>query len=598
MYRIILFTIGSVQEYISNSRKTSDLHNASNSLSTLIIKVIDKITKKFGGKIILPVLGGETGRQQNSAHCPNYFIASYENDYLVGAELKKMALEEFSKGFVSELKGMKIDEKLISQIQRQLDHALDIYWCDLSFDDQPAKIIPKLFSQLEALKNSKFFESTNEPEGEKCNLCGVNNAIFYRANENGSFPYKRQKYYTYKEDESISGTSIYDLKDRLDRKKLTYTEKDITSVDFFIDVDCVKVLKGKNYLKAGECLCGVCFKKRYIKNEDSRILSLSDYALFDWLHGIDPQSVILSDPVINHNSQAVYELWRDPLTREGLLSKLQLDEDDKKYLLPPTLYCLYRMDIDDLGKRMRKEDYPRELSEIINQFFASLKDKFTHDKTVKIVYAGGDDLLALMSVERSFEFASSLHQLFKDQIKDKNYSDLTYSQGLFFAHHKSPFSEVLRLSGDKLVELKNRYINDTLPKNGTVISILTEGYSDQSVFFKNSKTMNLLEFEELMDYFKNDSSYFHEVLGEEFINLDDFSKIDESSYRKMLFAEQKRLMKRSLRDSEEKTVRVDQIERILKHFMLQNMNKGIDLPNYFNLFALIKKLNSQKRGDR
>ena len=597
MRRIILFTIGSIQEYIINSRKTKDLQNASNSISILITTLIKYLREKFNGEVLLPLLELDFDRKNQSAQPPNYFIASYENDTPVGDKLKKAAIEEFSRSFFEKLENLEIEQILISQLQQQLNQALDIYWCDLPFSDKDDKVqvIEELFLQLDALKNTKYFEPINEPEGEKCSLCGVNNAIFYKRSENGLFPYKRQRYYTYNKDESISGASIYDLLEEVQKSNPEYdVKKDIESRDLFVDVDRIDSLE--NHLKAGECLCGVCFKKRF--DESEKILSLSDYALHDWLSKFDPKEIIMKDMSNKYNAQAVYELWNDSKKGNALLSKLKSEYGYDKIPSPPTFYCLYRMDIDDLGKRMGKEEYSPKLSELISSFFTCIKDKHESYRNLKIVYAGGDDLLAIMSLGEGFRFAKLLHKKFNQQIGDSIYPDLTYSQGLFFAHHKSPFAEVLRLSRDKLVELKNRYKDDNPAKNGTVISILTEGYSDQSVFFKNSGTINLFEFEELMDYFQNDSSYFHQVLGKEFINLDNFSTTDEHVYLRMLFTEQKRLMKRSLPDYEGKTEIFDKVERSLMDFMLQNISKkGIELINYFNLFALIKKLNLQKRGD-
>lgn len=604
MKRIILFTIGSVQEFIITARKTRDFQNASNMLSKLMLRAIQTVKKEYRGNIILPHMEHNAAEQQPSI-VPNYFVASYENERPIGKQLKEILEVEYKKDMVDVVekavaKNDEIIEILKQQISKQLRTALDIYWCDIPDEGSGAnkQAIDKLYAHMEAVKNTRQFEPHYEQEGEKCSLCGSRNAVFYK----GDAPYKMQKIYIDKNNPGTYSLSIYDVIEKMKKQNPQYVyEKAKFEKEFSSEVCAIKVDKYdsfKNLLNDKERLCSVCFAKRvgckkdHHPDEDS-IRSLASFALKDWLSNKKLEKYICDQ---EHKSyEDFYELAYSRGVK-NILSKDYSKKELEKIPEPPVYYCLYRMDIDSLGKKMRQAGENSSL--LSEKLFVFLKEIINTAKYtcsgVSIIYAGGDDLMALMSAQESIRFAETVKTVFKKIFEKSEYQDLTYSQGLFFAHYKSPFSEVTRLSKEKLEGLKQRFKNAFPEKNGTVISLLTDGFSERDVFFRNNRELNISNLTELMTYFNRYSTYFHHTLGQAFLGLEDAAKLDTHIFMQMFFAEQRRLMKRSWENRED-MLHLNHIEMLLHDFLRYNCisDKEIDLTNYFNLFAVIEKLNTQ-----
>ncbi|WP_434302010.1 type III-B CRISPR-associated protein Cas10/Cmr2 [Clostridium botulinum] len=618
--RIILFSIGSIQNFIINSRKVSDLFNSSKILSKLISNGMDFIKIKGNGELLLPQL------LDKKESLPNYFIMKYESNKHLGKELEKY----IRRSYIDMLMKGNIKtslEKYKDQIERQLDSSLDIYWVeydleesfDLNDSHKYAQVYYEVYKYFEAVKNVKKFNNICE-EGKKCSICGSRNAIVVNSNKKKE-PFGIQKIYKYQD---FVEDSLFKLIEILKNEDINLSLDEIKKVK---ENACNNHLESKDIdikLKENEMLCGVCLLKRIYEGE--KIPSLAQITLSSWIENEKKYGKY------NEYKEAINKLNKkdssfdeyECMYKENwdkILKNLEIDNKDelKKELIEklsnknlPKYYCMYRMDIDNLGEWMSGKyktsdkklyEYQIDLSQRIYKFFNKLKENYFQGNSKSIlVYVGGDDLLALIPVDEIFKLEQNVRACFEEEVQVGEYKNITYSKGIFVAHYKTPLGEITRVSKEELEKVKEKFrekVNDfDKEKNATVISIMTEGYSNRNVYFKNNlngeQTVEFI-FEELVNYFNKDgSTYFHEQLQSEFWNLD--RNIDKGYQRDILInmfeVEQKRLMKRSILKDSIAEEKIDEVNKKLINFLEVNSSKElkIDFENYFNLFHIIRSL--------
>lgn len=642
--RIILLSIGSVQEFIINSKKSSDLLSSSKIFSNLINEGI-KFLLDMDGQLLLPKIQVDNHKIKSSINqnnLPNYFIIKYKSDSSLAETVEKHMRNFYVDKFIKN-KGIKGINGFQEQICDHLNSALNIYWVEQELDsnfslnnsEQYKYVYEKLYKYLEAVKNVKKFNNISE-EGRKCSICGVRNALFLNKSENNNKFSVQSVYKHIVNDQEFCEKSLCELVDKLEKKKIKVSNEDIMKIKQESQLNYL------NYeaLKKNEMLCGVCLLKRIINyDSQNKIKSLAGICLssykeknykkgtqfYNYYNFID-KKIKESKKQCDVYESLYEENWgnfTNNLEEEREIVKKQIEEkfSNLNYKELPKYYCLYRMDIDNLGKWMSGEYkeaeeslycYQRDLSQNISGFFNEIIKYFNSDSKGSLIYAGGDDLLALVPLDIICDLQCCVSRSFSEKVNyNYKYKHITYSQGVFIAHYKSPLGEVIRISKEEIEKTKDRFkekVNclDT-EKDATVISILTDGYESRSVYFKNymeDQQTYVLLYEELLKYFdKYNSSYFYEELEKEFLNFD--NDIDKPYKRDLLLnmfeLEQKRLMKRSIMienyenvSKEELEERVDKINNKLMKFLEINGRKenGVDFENYFNLFHIIRKLGS------
>ncbi len=254
---LFLFTIGPVQSFIAQARKTQDLKAGSQILSDLIGKAIDilidekKVIRYVSDKdndLIFPT--------RNIKSKPNRFVAILEcaeNEIQkIGNELK----EEVERYFVAEMAKDVI--RLCPDSKTQLEDFLKIYWVAKVFNENGD--YPTQYKQIEqllgAVKNVRYFNQFTE-KGRKCSINGEYNVKFYRKSE-------IEKTKTEKE---VQYKKLFDDKNKV----VAFT-------------DYREILRAQ--LQAGEGLCAVSFLKRVLYNNEE-FDSTANIALLHTLNELD-----------------------------------------------------------------------------------------------------------------------------------------------------------------------------------------------------------------------------------------------------------------------------------------------------------------------
>ncbi|NLY75018.1 MAG: hypothetical protein GX075_06910, partial [Firmicutes bacterium] len=225
---LFLFTIGPVQSFIAQARKTHDLYTGSRLMSDLVGYAIERLPQDM--ELIFPTPSHkDLGNTLNST--PNEFIALIHCDdpREIGEKLKREVQNKF-KTIVNDDVITKQGLSKPNGLDRQIEDFPEVYWAAIQFNDgdnyhEKYKQLTRLMG---AVKNTRTFKQLPE-EGRKCSLCGERNALFYKPNIDENGFEKRPKY---------------------------------------IDDNAIKI--NDTRMARGEALCGICFVKRYYwKDEKS-----------------------------------------------------------------------------------------------------------------------------------------------------------------------------------------------------------------------------------------------------------------------------------------------------------------------------------------
>lgn len=107
---------------------------------------------------------------------------------------------------------------------------------------------------------------------------------------------------------------------------------------------------------------------------------------------------------------------------------------------PSPFYAILMMDGDSLGKQMSNPALQEKISKGLNTFTKSVKP-IVDEHNGFLIYAGGDDVLAIMPLESALACAKALRDSY---IKSFDSSMTTsISAAVIFAHIKTPLSKVL-----------------------------------------------------------------------------------------------------------------------------------------------------------
>jgi CRISPR-associated protein Cmr2 len=147
---------------------------------------------------------------------------------------------------------------------------------------------------------------------------------------------------------------------------------------------------------------------------------------------------------------------------------------------PSPYYAIIALDGDGMGKHIRslmKEDDHRAFSVRLREF-SSKVNSLAETYLAKVVYNGGDDVLAMAPLKTAFTFARDLAKLFNEATKvgpdDKG---LTASAGIAIAHHLSPLSYALQTArraekhAKNIDELKDAVCIIALKRSGEPIEV-------------------------------------------------------------------------------------------------------------------------------
>lgn len=138
---------------------------------------------------------------------------------------------------------------------------------------------------------------------------------------------------------------------------------------------------------------------------------------------------------------------KEGVDRQRLADKLQsihdTKDDEGQLGSPPTFYALLLADGDRLGKLV-SEAGGGNVSKALARFTDEVP-KISRDHDGVTIYAGGDDVLAMLPVSRALECAEAVAKAYRAAFADTTASGgATLSAAVIFAHVRLPLSHVVR----------------------------------------------------------------------------------------------------------------------------------------------------------
>ncbi len=538
---LVGFSISPIQKFIVAARKTQDLYNASRFLSYIGERIVDKLNN-CGADVIFPKFSN--GAHGKYASVPNR-VLSIVNGSKNEVEKK---LKEIKSDVENEIN--RIGSEVLKEVyenptefaeklvKRQLSGYFTINYAAVPMKGDYKSAYEKLSEVMGAYKITRVFEQTAE-EGIKCSLCGENEVVHNK---------------------KFTGT-IIDM-----RKELAESFKNIKS--------------NYSYLfQENEALCGVDLLKRGVhlvekgKFEHSfpsmaRVLTLhisNDKTYNGVKSNVKTTLRSIIDDKLDFDDQL---LFKENLTKKYFKNNYHQEVDEqtleelkkkvKELNKIPRYYAVLMLDGDHMGKWMNgdyakdaslPEECQKSISKALSDFNKKVRDFFNnHGEYGKLIYAGGDDVLAFVNINHLFETLKELHEMYPKEFSGCGSEKVpTCSVGVCVAHYKEPLTFVLR----KAREMENK-AKEYGDRNTFAIAVMNKSGSINEFVSSESKWEGLDKVNDLVAKMKNDviSNKFIYTFLEETKLLDYTDEEDRKSRRDIDSYEEEfyRLLKRSIKD--------------------------------------------------
>ncbi len=526
---LIAVKLPAVQEFISHARKLSDLWAGSHIYSTIIFAGIRAIADKYGyDTIIYPQLRGnplvdfyefsefvnkdDLGKRLLIANIPNVFLAfaKYSEAEGLCREIKKSIMNEWkeiSNKAREILKEMHIDID-VNIWNKQIEKAVEVTCAYIKFFDQNKfnNIKDDLPEDLKDIQE-RWLELINNP----------NEAHFYSLTYEilGISLAQKSRFWNAWEEKPITGKKCL----MCGRRNAVIERKEIY---YYWNNGWKEAKLNKDILKENERLCAVCLTKR--------LYGYRAKSVFEKIFGDKPpksESVVhiaardfiekAEEHIKKHeNLKGILKLDIENIYLENWAKKLYSDEEEaknylknlyEKYGKPNKYYAILMMDGDEIGKTLSGEkllnfdnylhdEFKNEvvkykpaiketeriltpshhiaISRAMKDFSLHVVPKIVEKYKGFLVYAGGDDVLALFPADKVLDAAYEIQEYFKKDFYTKE--DLqkigihdervgmiglgnraSMSAGIVFAHYKWPLYDAMERVREAEKKAKNEY---------------------------------------------------------------------------------------------------------------------------------------------
>lgn len=427
----LLFTLGPVQSFIEAARTLRDLWTGSYLLSWLVSQAINELlTKQPAAELIMPALNSipDFGDRQNlrSPCLPNRFVAivpAAQADELAAAceNACRAKWLELCRTIRSQLDAQRVFPEL-----RSWDQQVN------SFFEIRTLAMPWAAATPDVLKDWGCADpldlaNTVLAAGK---MRRVVPAYVPEPDDEGRYPGKCALLGSY---EQMGPANFQEAKEFWNA----------------IDLD----IRGTR-LKKSDRFCAIALVKRFAwairfrveagaDSDDLRFLDTASVAAAPWLN--DPARKNLREYAKAEGGQWLH--WsspnqgatdQEPEVRSEIWSELR---SSRKESPPPAYYAVLMMDGDRMGDKQRGKDNAtlQKISAALASFATGKVPGFVEDHQGQLIYAGGDDVLALLPTETAIACARTLSMAFQNHWREcglPNGDMATVSAGLAVVHYK------------------------------------------------------------------------------------------------------------------------------------------------------------------
>ena len=451
------FSIGPVQSFVSQARRTRDFWAGSFLLSWMV-GVTVAFVKRAGGEIVFPKpdeefmkwIEGKKGEEPPKiGNLPNQFKARVSDDFDakglvadVQAVWKALAEMVWKENFGSfKFSRTCSKEEDVREIwDRQVENFWEIYWVLTEKEDGHRKLayrknvrsyFPPEESGIKCLIMEGWQELSGLPYPDKKKLDSFWNEV---RNKCG---------YDIRSDEHLCAIAF--IKRRFAGVFHNFNHNKIRGWELSSGVPSVSYLATVHWLEEVSKTCSETTAREFVGLANKFCKGYGEWKTdISCLKGLyeDEKKISSLDGNIFFDTQLENKnLYPDPCTAgkvKKALHKIQKEVNAK----PSPFYAVLLMDGDQLGKFMGKATNQEKISCGLDVFTKKVPD-IVYKNNGFLIYAGGDDVLAILPLEDALTCASDLRKFYNETFHAKDILS-TLSGGIVFAHIKTPLTQVLR----------------------------------------------------------------------------------------------------------------------------------------------------------
>jgi len=496
---LIIFSLGPVQAFIARSRRTQDLWLSSRLLSQLARAGVETIASHKGIELLYPV---EIRAGEFPDSIPNRFAAlvpaeqgeaiARETEKTVQTAWKKLArsMRDHFAGKAPENNGWQ------SIWDRQVTSWLETYWVVWPWrDEEYGTAFRRAALALDARKRVRYFRPP-EP-GEKCTLCGEREVLHGTGSRRAEV---RQFWKEIRDRPDVTGAELREG-ERLCAvcaiKRFGQSEPDIRRQ---LDIKTEERFPSTSSIAAATFRAGVLDHwdelERYVR---AHLEALRDLNVghrerpLPYLEAKATGMGAIAGDFVRYQGDLFYrstftearleEVVDGAVDREACetvlrtLTVLRDTAADCQVAAPHPYLAALSVDGDRMGKLLGAQKGPtdhRAVSQALAGFAENDVPRIVEQEhSGRVIYAGGDDILALLPVADALEAADAMRRAFTgvlgDTVRDPDQEPPTISAGIAIIHHTQPLESALQAARDALHIAKDE---DRYNRNALVVQVL------------------------------------------------------------------------------------------------------------------------------
>jgi CRISPR-associated protein Cmr2 len=481
----VIFTLGPVQSFIARARRTQDLWAGSRLLSYLMEAALEKAQAK-SGELVYPV-PDEQGHWPPSLPNRAVLLASPDMGREITQNMSKAARGRWQEmadqvySYLSARLPPPLRQSVWRDIwKRQINSWLETYWVVWPWDGRSStygETYRTASEMLEARKRLRDFAPTAEPD-QKCTLCGERQAL--RGDEGWRAP--RFWDQGLLPNVPLSAVRPGERLCAVDTVKRFADFAGAMTRDRFPSTSSVAAAPYRLALIAAwdECgqVAGRLFKAleklglRFERPEPGSFLEThavqkgaTEIRHYDgdvfypefYQAGHLAEALNRPDRVLTPDQQN----WQQKAATA--LQDLRRLTAEQEVPSPTAYYAVLALDGDRLGRtiaeRVHSQEMHQELSRRLTRFAREVARRIVEQEHPgALVYAGGDDLLALLPLEDALVVADKLQRALHENLSDEErWGSITGSGGLAIVHRHSPLQTAVRSAREAEERAKTAY---------------------------------------------------------------------------------------------------------------------------------------------
>ena len=574
MKYLILINIGPVQDFIASARRSRDLWFGSWLLSELSKTAAAKIVEFYKREsLIFPAILDPSDLDENSPfNAANKIVAIVEKP----TEVAEAIFEAIQKKLtaIREKAFREFETKIeLDLAMRQVEELIEFSWAAVEFENESEyeKAREKVEYLAAARKNTREFNQTDltEKQGEyrKSALDGKRESVIADQEYKKDAAYLH-KTYKIREKERLCGIGLLKRHGNKDAENKVISTSHVAALPFLQSIE--NTTNNKEEVRR--------FKEKLtaIGIDRSDLHSLSNEFAAQKIFGDSDGHLLFAERMRDYFDKP------ENIEKAQLAVKTLFDDIKRKQSELSPYYALLLADGDNMGKVIdacKTPDEHRKISTALSEFAQNVIENFNKIYGGSLIYAGGDDVLALVPIHEVLDCAKDLAGKFADKLEDFKSKDgivPTLSVGIAVAHHLEPLSDALELA--RKAEKTAKKVDG---KNGLAIIVDKRSGTSREISGKLNEI-----YERLQQLIKlhNNGEVSHQ-LGYELRDLSNRLEVDQ----KHLDDNQKSVLGKI---KEVETIRI--IDRKLSEMGKSKLSKAEKNEKFGAIYKLAEKENGAK----